>query len=165
MGGESEALTRTTVAVTQLQGSSAANVLASRATANANIRVAVGDTVEGTLKRLRRIIRDPSVTLRLVEGNEPSPVSATDNEQFALLAEAIAAVFPDAVPAPYVMLGGTDSRRFTGICDAVYRFAPFRMDRRARASIHADNECLGIQAFGEGILFYGRLLRGLQSGQ
>ncbi|WP_461169010.1 M20/M25/M40 family metallo-hydrolase [Arthrobacter sp. Z1-15] len=165
MGGESEALTRTTVAVTQLQGSSAANVLASRATANANIRVAVGDTVEGTIKRLRRIIRDPSVSLRVVEGNEPSPVSATDNDQFALLAQTITDVFPDAVPAPYIMLGGTDSRRFTDICNAVYRFAPFRMDRQARASVHGDNECLGVKTFGEGIIFYTRLLRSLGAGQ
>lgn len=165
MGGESGALTRTTVAVTQLQGSSAANVLASRATANANVRVTVGDTVEGTVKRLARIIGDPSVSLRVVDGSEPSPVSATDNSQFALLERTITAVFPDAVPVPYVMLAGTDSRRFTGICDAVYRFAPFRMDRRARASIHGDNECLGVEAFGEGILFYSRLLRSLGAAQ
>ncbi|MDK1359379.1 M20/M25/M40 family metallo-hydrolase [Arthrobacter sp. zg-Y1219] len=163
MGGEPGALTRTTVAVTQLRGSSAANVLASRATANANIRIAVGDTVEGTVRRLKRIIRDPSVSLRVVEGNEPSPVSATDNDQFALLARTITAVFPDAAPAPYVMLAGTDSRRFTGICDAVYRFAPFRMDRQARASIHGDNESLGVETFGEGILFYVRLLRSLEA--
>lgn len=163
MGGESGAMTRTTVAVTQLHGSSAANVLASRATANANIRVALGDTVDGTLKRLTRIIRDPSISLRVVEGNEPAPVSATDNNQFGLLARTITAVFPEAVPVPYIMLGGTDSRRFTEICDAVYRFAPFRMDREARASIHGDNESLGVQAFGEGILFYTGLLRTLEA--
>ena len=165
MGGEPGALTRTTVAVTQLQGSRASNVLASRATATANIRVAVGETVQGTVAQLEKIIADSSVTLRVLEGNEPSPVSATDNAQFALLEQAITALFPDAVPAPYIMLAGTDSRRFTGICDAVYRFAPFRMDRRDRASIHGDNEYLGVQAFGEGILFYAFLLRSLKAGQ
>ena len=165
MGGEPGALTRTTVVVTQLQGSSASNVIASRATANANIRVAVGETVAGTVQRLERIIADPSVSLRVVEGNEPSPVSATDNVQFGLLERTVAAVFPDAVTAPYIMLGGTDSRRFTGICDAVYRFAPFRMSRQDRANIHADNECLSIATFGEGILFYKHLLRSLGAGQ
>lgn len=165
MGGEPGALTRTTVAITQLQGSSASNVIASRAMANANIRVAVGESVAGTVQRLRRIIADPSVSLRVVEGNEPAPVSATDNAQFALLEQTIADVFPDAVTAPYIMLGGTDSRRFTGICDAVYRFAPFRMSRQDRASIHADNESLNIETFGEGILFYARLLRGPGAGQ
>ena len=158
LGGEPNAMTRTTVAVTQLRGSKGSNVLATRATANANIRVAVGESVESTLARLRSIIRDPKVSLRVVEGNEPSPVSATDNAQFTLLAETIRAVFPDAVPVPYIMLGGTDARRFTSISDAVYRFAPFRMSAGDRASIHADNERLGIETFGEGILFYRALM-------
>ena len=161
LGGEPNAMTRTTVAVTQLRGSKASNVLATRATANANIRIAVGESVESTMARLRTIIRDPRVSLRVVEGNEPAPVSATDNPQFALLEKSIRDTFPDAVPVPYIMLGGTDARRFTGICPAVYRFAPFRMSAADRASIHADNEKIGIETFGEGILFYRRLMGAL----
>ena len=161
LGGEPNAMTRTTVAVTQLRGSKGSNVLATRATANANIRVAVGESVDSTLARLHRIIGDPKVSLRVVEGNEPSPVSATDNAQFALLEGTIRETFPDAVPVPYIMLGGTDARRFTGICPAVYRFAPFRMSAADRASIHADNEKIGIETFGEGILFYRRLMGAL----
>lgn len=42
LGGEPNALTRTTVAVTRLQGSKASNVLATRASATANIRIAPG---------------------------------------------------------------------------------------------------------------------------
>ncbi|MCC3277461.1 M20/M25/M40 family metallo-hydrolase [Arthrobacter sp. zg-Y20] len=161
LGGEPNAMTRTTVAVTQLRGSKGSNVLATRATANANIRVAVGSSVESTLAHLRKIISDPKVSLRVVEGNEPSPVSATDNAQFALLEASIRSSFPDAVPVPYIMLGGTDARRFTNICDAVYRFAPFRMSAADRASIHADNEKIGIETFGEGILFYRTLMGAL----
>ncbi|KAD3436306.1 M20/M25/M40 family metallo-hydrolase [Arthrobacter yangruifuii] len=161
LGGEPNAMTRTTVAVTQLRGSKGSNVLATRATANANIRVAVGETVESTMARLRSVIRDPRVTLRVVEGNDPAPVSATDNAQFGLLEDTIRAVFPDAVPVPYIMLAGTDARRFTSICDAVYRFAPFRMSAADRAGIHADNERLGIETFGEGIVFYKALMGAL----
>lgn len=161
LGGEPAAMVRTTAAVTELRGAPASNVLATRASANVNIRVAVGEDIAGTLDRLRRMIADPSIALRVVEGTEPSPVSGTANDQFRLLEETVAAVFPDAVPAPYIMLGGSDARRFTGISDTVYRFAPFRMDAAARASIHADNERLGVEAFGEGILFYRRLLQAL----
>ena len=161
LGGEPNAMTRTTVAITQLRGSKGSNVLATRASANANIRVAVGESVASTLTRLRTVIRDPKVSLHVVEGNEPSPVSATTNAQFALLEETISGTFPDAVPVPYIMLGGTDARRFTTICDAVYRFAPFRMSAADRASIHADNEKLGIETFGEGILFYRALMGAL----
>ena len=164
LGGEPGAMVRTTAAVTELHGSPASNVLATRASANVNIRVAVGEDIAGTLDRLRRVIADPTIGLRVVEGTEPSPVSERGNDQFRLLEETVTAVFPDAVAAPYIMLGGSDARRFTGISDAVYRFAPFRMDGAARASIHADNERLGIAAFGEGIIFYRRLLQALPAG-
>lgn len=161
LGGEPNALTRTTVALTQLAGSKASNVLPTRATANANVRIAPGESIESVLRRMRRTIRDRKVSLRVVEGSEPSPVSSTSNAQFALLEAVIREVFPDAIPAPYIMLGGTDSRRFTAISDAVYRFAPFRMDKAARGSIHADNEKLSVATFGEGIEFYRRLLQNL----
>ncbi|MFD8237480.1 M20/M25/M40 family metallo-hydrolase, partial [Streptomyces sp. NPDC059696] len=140
--------------------SKAANVLPTRATANANVRIAPGESIDSVLARMRRTVRDRKVSLRVVEGSEPSPVSSTSNAQFAALEEAVREVFPDAIAAPYIMLGGTDARRFTAISDAVYRFAPFRMDKAARASIHADNEKLSIQTFGEGITFYRRLLQG-----
>lgn len=161
LGGEPNALTRTTVALTQLAGSKASNVLPTRATATANVRIAPGESIASVLERMRRTVRDRKVTLRVVEGTEPSPVSSTSNAQFAALEAAIGEVFPDAIPAPYIMLGGTDSRRFTAICDAVYRFAPFRVDKAARASIHADNEKLSIAAFSEGIRFYRCLLQKL----
>jgi carboxypeptidase PM20D1 len=73
----------------------------------------------------------------------------------------IGEVFKDAVPAPYVMLGATDSRFFTAICDRVYRFAPFRMTKAQRASIHAADEYLGMDAFGAGIGWYRRLIERL----
>lgn len=161
MGNETNAMTRTTVAITTLEGSAAANVLAATARANANIRVVVGETVEGTVERLRRIIRDPKVELRVVEGNDPSPVSAHSGAQWELLEGCIAKAFPEALVTPYIMMGGTDSRRFTGICDAVYRFAPFYMDAEARGSIHAVDEKIALETLERGVGFYETLIREL----
>jgi len=161
LGGETNAMTRTTVAITTLRGSAGANVLAATAAANANIRVAVGESVAGTVERLRRIIRDPKVELRVVEGNEPSPVSESHGPAWELLTECIGTAYPEAIVTPYIMMGGTDSRRFTGICDAVYRFAPFAMDRADRASIHAVDEKISLDALGRGVRFYETLLRKL----
>lgn len=161
LGNETNAMTRTTVAVTTLEGSPGANVLAATARANANIRVAVGDTVAGTVERLRKVIRDPKVELRVVEGNEPTPVSASTGPQWELLEGCIAATFPEAIITPYIMMGGTDSRRFTAICDAVYRFAPFAMDAADRGSIHAVDEKISLETLGRGVSFYETLLRKL----
>jgi carboxypeptidase PM20D1 len=121
----------------------------------------VGDTVSGVVEHLRKAIGDDEVRIDVVEANEPSPVSPTDDDAFALLTDSIGLVFPDAVAAPYVMMGATDSRFFTGICERVYRFAPFRMTKDQRDSVHAYDERLSVDAYLEGVQWYRRLLEGL----
>jgi carboxypeptidase PM20D1 len=156
-GPEPAAMTRTTVAVTTLAGSPALNVIASTARAGVNIRIMVGDTVASVLEHVRRTIDDDQVQVTVVEQNEPSPISPRD-EAFALIESTIAEVFPDAVPAPYVMMAATDSRFFTPICSRVYRFAPFRMTKAQRESIHSYDEHLGVDAFVDGVRWYQRLI-------
>ena len=157
-GPESAAMTRTTIAVTTLSGSPAHNVIASTARAGVNVRVMVGDTVAGVLEHMRKTIDDDRVRVDVVEANEPSPVSPYDDEAFRLLEGTIAEVFPDAVPSPYVMMAATDSRFFTGISDRVYRYAPFRMTKAQRESIHSYDEHIGVDDFLAGIGWYQRLI-------
>jgi carboxypeptidase PM20D1 len=160
-GPEAAAMTRTTFAVTTLSGSPALNVVASTATAGVNVRVMVGDTVADALEHARRTIRDDRVRVSVVEEQEPSPVSPVDDDAFRLLESTIAEVFPDAVPAPYVMMAATDSRFFCRICPRVYRFAPFRMTKAQRESIHSYDEHLGVDALVDGVRWYQRLIEGL----
>jgi carboxypeptidase PM20D1 len=70
-------------------------------------------------------------------------------------------VFADAVPTPYVMMAATDSRHFTAICERVYRFAPFRMTKAQRESIHSYDEHLGVSALVDGVRWYRTLLERL----
>ncbi len=161
-GPETAAMTRTTVAVTTLSGSPALNVIAATATAGLNIRIMVGDTVADVLDHVRKAIRDDQVQIEVVEANEPSPVSPyVDDEAFALLERTILAGFDGAVPAPYVMMAATDSRSFTRICDRVYRFAPFRMTKEQRESIHSYDERIGLDDFADGVLWYQHLIEGI----
>ena len=161
LGPETAAMARTTVAVTTLSGSPAVNVIASTARAGVNIRIMVGDTVASVVEHVRRAIRDDQVHVEVVEAGEPSPVSPTDDEAFRLLEATISEVFPDAVPAPYVMMAATDARHFTAICERVYRFTPFRMTRAQREAIHSYDEYLGVDDFLDGVRWYRRLLERL----
>jgi len=158
---EANALVRTTVAITQLEGSKARNVLATRARAHANIRIALGETVQSTVDRLRRVIDDPSVDLRVVSGNDPSPVSRADNEAFALVRDAIRSVYPDAAVAPYVMVQASDARHFSQVCDSVYRFMPFDLTRDELSALHAADERISVAALHRGAGFYRYLIRHL----
>jgi len=120
----------------------------------------VGDTVETVLEHVRAAIDDKEVRIEVIDANEPCPVSpmTSDDDGFRLLEETITEVFPDAVPAPYVMMAATDARSFTRICDRVYRFAPFRMSKAQRQAIHSYDEHLGVDSFIEGVRWYQRLI-------
>ncbi len=168
LGPESAAMVRTTMAVTTLQGSPALNVIAQTATAGVNIRIALGDTAESVLAHVRKVIDDDLVEIEVVEAGEPSPLSPYStadekDEAFALLEDTILEVFPDAIPAPYVMMACTDSRNFTEISDRVYRFAPFRMTKAQREAIHSYDEHIGVDTFLDGVRWYQRLIERLPS--
>ncbi|MBO0845896.1 MAG: M20/M25/M40 family metallo-hydrolase [Nocardioides sp.] len=161
-GPEAAAMARTTFAITTLEGSPALNVIASSATAGVNIRLMPGDTVDDVLDHVRKVVpRD--VLVQVVERGEASPVSPL-GEAFYLVADVAAELFPDAIPAPYVQTGATDSRHFTRVSEHVYRFAPFRMDAAQRRAVHSYDEHLGIDAFLAGIDWYRRLIERLPDG-
>jgi carboxypeptidase PM20D1 len=161
LGGEPAALVRTTVAPTMQSGGTAANVLPSQASATVNLRIALGETTQQTVLRVRRRIRDPLVTVSVEEASEPSPESPTDNAQFALLGDALAVSHPGVPAVPYVMMAATDSRHFHRFAPAVYRFAPLDMTNAQRASIHGVDENVEIEALERGERFHRALLKGL----
>ena len=156
-GAEPAAMTRTTTAITQLRGSRGANVIATIATATVNLRIMIGETVEGTIEQVRRIVRDNDVTLTALSSSEPSAVAPVD-EAFELLGETLAAVMPDVVPAPYVVMAATDGRFFQQSFPRVYRFNPFRMSVELRRTLHNVDERIGVADYLEGIRWYAALL-------
>jgi carboxypeptidase PM20D1 len=163
-GPEAAAMARTTFAITTLDGSPALNVIASSATAGVNVRVMPGDTVDDAIAHLRTVIDDDDIEITVVERGEASPVSEV-GEPFDLVVATIASLFPDAVPAAYVMTGATDSRHFTDLCEHVYRFAPFRMTAAQRQAIHSYDEHLDVDAFLRGIDWYRLLIESLPGGR
>jgi carboxypeptidase PM20D1 len=156
-GGEGEAIVRTTRAVTRLTGSAADNVIAERATATVNARIAVGSSVARTVDEVRRAVGD-EVRVELVAGGDPSPVSPAAGPEWDRLTRAIAATFPEAVVAPYVMLQASDSRHFTAISDTVYRFMPFDLTAAERGTLHAIDESVRVATWLRAIDFFDRLL-------
>ncbi len=158
---ETNAMVRTTVVATMLQGAPGANVVATSARANLNIRIAPGESVASVVARLHRVVDDDEVDLRVVASSEPSPVSPTDGPQFRLVRAAVAAAYPEALVTPYVMLGASDARHFAAIAEHVYRFSPFAMTRVQRETLHGTDEHVTVDALGRGVVFYRALLRGL----
>ena len=62
--------------------------------------------------------------------------------------------FEDVKPSPYIMLGGTDSRHYTRICDSVVRFAPLKITNQQLQSRHGINENVSVDALYDAVRFY-----------
>jgi carboxypeptidase PM20D1 len=125
-----------------------------------NFRILPGDSVAGIVDRVRRIIGDLRVDVRLLGvATEPSQISPTNTDAWALLERSIRQVYTDAVVVPYLVLGGTDSRYFRDLTPNVYRFAGFRLEAEDLSRFHGTNERIAIASYLEGIRFLAQLLR------
>lgn len=159
LGPETNALVRTTAVVTRLEGSAGDNVLATAARATVNVRLLTGDTISDAAIHLRRAIADPLIDIELRHGGDPSPVSPWQGAAWRRLAAAVGETLgEDVVPLPYLQLGASDSRFYTGLTDHVYRFAPFHLTRAERDALHAPDERIRVEVWLRGIRFYRALL-------
>lgn len=157
--GELGASMHTTVAATMIEGGNAPNALPTEASATLNIRIALGDTVESVITHLRHQINDDRISFEVVEGDDPSPISSTDNAQYTSLKNAIGSAWPDAVPVPYVMLACSDARFWHKHWPDVYRFCPMYMTAEQRATIHGIGENLNAAELSRGKQFHLELLQ------
>lgn len=151
---------RTTTAPTMISGGIKENVLPNKATALVNFRLLPGDTIDTVNEHVRAMIDDPHVTVRHVGvSRESSPVSDVGSESFAAVAMTVRQVFPDAVVAPGLVIGGTDSKHYLKIADNSYRFVPMRLTSDDPKRIHGINERIAVDNYAEIIRFYVQLLR------
>ena len=147
------AMIRTTFAVTMAQGSAQANVLPETASVVINCRVLPGDTMESTLQHIREEVGE-GVEARILSGKNPSPISPTNTSLFSFICSLAQELQTDALVTPYLVMGGTDSAKFYPICEAVYRFSPFYFDENTMAGVHSVNERISVSGFSEAVQFY-----------
>ncbi len=162
----SNAMLRTTTALTIVRAGNKDNVLPGRAEAAVNFRVLPGDTIDSVEAHLRKQLGNDEIKIKRYPGNsEASPVSPTDSAGYRTIERSVRQSFPDAIVAPGLMTAATDSRHFSILSDAVFRFSPFRMKNEDLARFHGTNERLAISNYGEMIGFYQQLLRNASGAQ
>ena len=158
-GGELNALMRTTVAFTQMEGSSAPNVIPPEASLVSNIRLNPADDMDSALAYLKKTVDDDGVEITLINGMNPSRISTTDGEGWQTVASAVASTWKGCIVSPYLMVQCSDSRHYGRISDRVYRFSAMDLTADERASIHGHNERVRLDAVARTVEFYIRLLQ------
>jgi carboxypeptidase PM20D1 len=160
---QTNALIRTTTAPTMIYGGVKENQLPTSARAAVNFRILPGDSVDGVVEHVRRTIDDPQVKVAVLgHSNEPSPVSAVDSPMFTYLARTVRATNPETLVSPFLVLGGTDARHYSGLTSNVYRFVPLRMRPDDLVRFHGIDERIAVADYVGMIQFYVQLLGGLQ---
>ena len=157
-GGELNALVRTTVAFTQMEGSKGMNVIPPKAKMLANLRLMGGDTVDSAVARIRRTVNNDKITLTPVYGMDPSRISVTEGEAWENLKNAIADTWQGAIVSPYLMLACSDSRHYGRISDKVYRFSAMALSKEERGCIHGNDERIPVETIEKTVEFYLRVL-------
>jgi carboxypeptidase PM20D1 len=154
------AMMRTTTAMTIVNAGNKENVLPGRAEALVNFRILPGDTVESVVAHVKRAVADDRIKVeKLGEGGEASPVSSTSAEGYRHIERGIREVFPGALVAPGLMLAGTDAKHFVGLADQLYRFSPLRAGPAELSRPHGTDERMSVDIVADMVRFYHRLLQ------
>jgi carboxypeptidase PM20D1 len=138
----------------------APNVLPQKAQTTVNARLLHGDTLAGVESYFRKLAGDVPLKVSKTADVEASEISPTDSAVFLCLKRLISEVYPNAITTPYLVMGGTDSRKYYSVCDNVYRFTPILVSNDEKNTVHSTNESLTIANYGRMIYFFTRLIEG-----
>lgn len=157
------AMLRTTTALTMAHAGNKDNVLPGRAEGTVNFRLLPGDSASAVMGHVhdeaKAAMGDAKFELvALPGGSEASKVSPTQSASYQLINRTVREVFPGTLVAPGLMIGATDSRHFEGISEHIYRFSPVRAKPEDLPRFHGTNERITAANLAELIRFYHRLV-------
>ena len=161
--GSTNAMLRTTTALTIVNAGNKDNVLPGRAEATVNFRILPGDTREGVMAHVQsavgKVVDMAHVKVEALPGaKEASKVAPTNSAQYRKLNQTIREVFPDVLVAPGLMVAATDSVHYEPISDHIFKFSPVRADSEDLKRFHGTNERLSVKGYADAIRFYHRLI-------
>jgi carboxypeptidase PM20D1 len=140
------AFIRSTSAVTMFNGGVKENVVPQIATAKVNFRLLPGDTKEDAIAHVRAVIQNDEIEITTSDWAIKSKVASTDNLGFRSITKSVEAVYPDAVVAPSLMFGATDSRMYNQLSDNIYRFHGMEITMQQTGTIHGTDEHISIES-------------------
>lgn len=152
-------MVRTTTGVTMASGSPAANVLPQKASIIVNFRAMPGTSTEDILKHIRKVVKNKNIELKVLKCKEASRFSPTDSRAFGIISRLARGIEPNAIVAPFLVMGGTDACYYEPICENIYRYAPFKASTSLLLCTHGTNERIPVSTMGDALKFFKSYVR------
>ncbi len=145
---------RDTIAPTMLQAGVRVNVVPSEATANLNVRMLPGHSIEELMGQFVKIVNDPQIRFQLApDSGENAPPSELTTPLYRTIERLTPLEFPGAITVPLLGTGATDSATLRLHKVQAYGLEPFPMIENDSSRVHGDDERIPVESFHKGVVF------------
>lgn len=145
---------RDTIAPTMLQAGVRVNVIPSEATANLNVRMLPGHSIDELIGQFVKIVNDPQIRFQLApDSGENAPPSDITSPLYQTIERLTPQEFPGAVTVPLLGTGATDSATLRLHKVQAYGLEPFPLTEADYSRVHGDEERMALDGFHKGVIF------------
>jgi acetylornithine deacetylase/succinyl-diaminopimelate desuccinylase-like protein len=145
---------RDTIAPTELNAGVRVNVVPPQASANLNIRLLPGNSIQDVIAQMQKAVNDPQIKFTVEPDAGPSaPSSSLTSELYQTLEHLAPQQFPGAVVVPYLSPWYTDSSYLRVHNVQSYGLVPFPLTDADILRMHGDDERIPIASFRTGVEF------------
>ncbi len=148
-----KAMLSNTISLNSIKSGDKVNVIPSYAEALLDTRILPGQDLEEWLNFLIKTLGDDELDIEIITRG-PGNASEILTTSYQIIETAIQEYYPDAITAPYLMLGTTDSRFFREKGVVAYGFCPTVIPLELMGTIHGIDERIGVNSFLKGIDIY-----------
>ncbi len=146
------AMLRDTITPTELNAGVRANVIPAQASANLNIRLLPGNSIQDTILQMQKAVNDPQVKFTVQpDGGPNAPASSITSEFYQTIERVAMQQFPGAAVVPYLSTGATDSAYLRLHNVQAYGLLPFPLTEADLSRMHGDDERIPIASFRMGV--------------
>jgi acetylornithine deacetylase/succinyl-diaminopimelate desuccinylase-like protein len=145
---------RDSIAPTIMQAGVRVNVIPSEATANLNVRMLPGHSIDELMGQFAKIVNDPQIRFQLApDSGENAPPSDITNSLYKTIERITPQDFPGAIALPFLSTGATDSASLRLHKVQAFGLEPFPLTEADDERMHADDERIPLDSFHKGVAF------------
>jgi acetylornithine deacetylase/succinyl-diaminopimelate desuccinylase-like protein len=130
------------------------NVIPSEATANLNVRMLPGHSIDELIGQFGKLVSDPQIRFQVApDPGENAPPSDITTPLYKTIERIAPQDFPGAIALPFLSTGATDSAYLRLHKVQAYGLDPFPLTESDDARMHGDDERIPLDSFRKGVMF------------